>query len=62
MDLIQFWFIFFEKYKKAQKKRASLNEPSFRGKKRWSLGASSFELKHAFNNTEWNKTQQNSKF
>ena len=49
----------FEKYKKAPKnalwafwksakKRASLNEPSFWGKKRWSLGALSLS---AFNNT-----------
>ena len=62
VKILKFYFsfdFFFEKYKKAPKsalwafwksakKRASLNEPSFWGKKRWSLGALSLS---AFNNT-----------
>ena len=65
------FFFFFEKYnnKKSTKKHAlsflkkhkkasvhtSLNEPSFQGKKRWSLGVSRFEHKRVFTNTIWSK-------
>ena len=46
---------FLKKHKKASVKHASLNEPSFQGKKCWSLGVSRFEHKRVFTNTIWSK-------